>query len=675
MAEDNGKVPMSPGLQATLLRAREYAAGQSDAQVLLEHLLLALSEDGDAAHVLEACRVDLARLRNDVAGYLGSLDDRVAPGTPGAPAISPSLTQVLRYATLAAQQGRRSSIDGAIVLAALVGDGRSMAASFLKAQGLTFDAAIQALRQAAAKGNGPPPTDTAATAIPAPARSAQAPYSDAAFATTTSAENILARARERVETRSQPRTDAPRRPAEEAPPPTHPTAPMAPTVPSPPPPAVNTPPPVNRTPSDDPAEPVGDRTSSPVDPFDPPSGPADPSPSPPDPGAAERSSAPPAPASRPNENDSDVFTASPRDAQSLPAAAPFAASGNEIGNPSKPPIPEPPRLAPQSARPEFRPDDPPATVAAISDAARLPTPTRQRPPTSASENRQPTAQAGWAPPPVRLSPPPQPAARAPAPPPIGWSTPPSPPGQLPRPPEPFQARPAETSTAPAQWSRPPTQLAPYREPPAAEYAFPVTAPPQVETGYASSTGRRPAIDPGQITHSIPRRLKLGRPHVIEIWIERPPIAGNSGSRSFALRPENVVARAIAVRLRPLSGKFVIDPASPETQWDQSGAAGSDRLASEAAVWRFTVTPLRSGRGVLQLGISARTLGADGVLAETQLPDQAHELRISRSYAGFFRRVFLVLGAAFAGMVLIKLVETAIGVDFYYLFKQLLRFRG
>ncbi|MGE3919253.1 MAG: Clp protease N-terminal domain-containing protein, partial [Hyphomicrobiaceae bacterium] len=151
MAEEGGKVPMSPGLQATLLRAREYAASQSEAQVLLEHLLLALSEDSDASHVLDSCQVDLARLRSDVAGYIGTLEDRVPPGTPGAPAISQALTQVLKYATLAAQQGRRTSIDGAIVLAALVGDGRSMAASFLKAQGLTFEAAIRALREVSAR--------------------------------------------------------------------------------------------------------------------------------------------------------------------------------------------------------------------------------------------------------------------------------------------------------------------------------------------------------------------------------------------------------------------------------------------------------------------------------------------------------------------------------------------
>ncbi len=149
-AEELGGIPMSPSLQTTLLRAREYATGQSQAEVSLEHLLLALSEDEDAAAVLQSCDVDLARLRNDVAGYLGSTGEQAPPGKP--PAISAGLTQILKYATLAAKQGRRPIIDGAIVLAAIVGDGRSMAASFLKAQGLTFQATVRVLQQATRDG-------------------------------------------------------------------------------------------------------------------------------------------------------------------------------------------------------------------------------------------------------------------------------------------------------------------------------------------------------------------------------------------------------------------------------------------------------------------------------------------------------------------------------------------
>ena len=40
---------------------------------MLEHLLLALTEDPDAAAVLQASNVDLLRLGTDVSGYLGRL--------------------------------------------------------------------------------------------------------------------------------------------------------------------------------------------------------------------------------------------------------------------------------------------------------------------------------------------------------------------------------------------------------------------------------------------------------------------------------------------------------------------------------------------------------------------------------------------------------------------------
>jgi hypothetical protein len=212
----------------------------------------------------------------------------------------------------------------------------------------------------------------------------------------------------------------------------------------------------------------------------------------------------------------------------------------------------------------------------------------------------------------------------------------------------------------------------HRELPTGGYVPSALVPVQGPAGAGVAGGKRPAIDPSQITHSIPRRFRQGRPHVVEVWIERPPIAASSPARSFALRSENVVARAIAVRLRPLAGRFVIDAASPETQWDQSGAAGRDRLASEAAVWRFTLTPVRSGKGVLQLAISARTLGADGVLAETQIPDQTFELRVGPSYWRLLGRIFAGLGVALVGMVLIKLIEGQVGVDFYYMARQLLR---
>jgi hypothetical protein len=69
------------------------------------------------------------------------------------PTTDPELLRVLHAAVQAAQQSRRRQIDGAIVLAAVVGDGKSPAAGLLKAHGLTFEEAIRALQKANAKAN------------------------------------------------------------------------------------------------------------------------------------------------------------------------------------------------------------------------------------------------------------------------------------------------------------------------------------------------------------------------------------------------------------------------------------------------------------------------------------------------------------------------------------------
>ena len=56
------------------------------------------------------------------------------------------MRRILEAAAAAARGGRRREINGAIVLAAIVGDGKSAAAQVLSALGLTFEGAIRALQ-------------------------------------------------------------------------------------------------------------------------------------------------------------------------------------------------------------------------------------------------------------------------------------------------------------------------------------------------------------------------------------------------------------------------------------------------------------------------------------------------------------------------------------------------
>ncbi len=145
MTDDGG----ADNFRATLRRAQVYAEEQGHRQVTLEHLLLALTEDPDAFAVFEASRIDVDRLRDDVAGYVSRIPDRVS-GDAGEPLMSPELSKVVEAARQAAQQSRRQVVNGAIVLAALIGEGRSPAAEFLRTHGLTFEEAIRTLQARAA---------------------------------------------------------------------------------------------------------------------------------------------------------------------------------------------------------------------------------------------------------------------------------------------------------------------------------------------------------------------------------------------------------------------------------------------------------------------------------------------------------------------------------------------
>jgi hypothetical protein len=189
--DELGRIPMSPFLTATLTRAADYATAQAHREVTLEHLLLALAEDPEASVVLKSSDVDIARLLSDVSGFLGRSEDRVAPGSGTGVAISQDLKRILEAAAAAAQQGRRREINGAIVLAAIVGDGKSTAALLLRSQGLTFEAAIRALQRA-----------SASQALGRQGGSASPPGGASGLPPST--EETLAAARERVQSRSAP---------------------------------------------------------------------------------------------------------------------------------------------------------------------------------------------------------------------------------------------------------------------------------------------------------------------------------------------------------------------------------------------------------------------------------------------------------------------------------------
>jgi hypothetical protein len=251
-ADQLQSIPMSPNLSQSFGRAKDFAREQNHRALLLEHLLLALTEDPEAFGVLRACNVDAVRLSTDISGYLGRLteDMRAAPGTePGADA---ELLRVIEAARQAAQQSRRKAIDGAIVLAAIVGDGKSPAAGLLKTHGMTFDEAIKTLQKASAQARtkqystSTVRTEPAASPVvkeavreptpppaPAPAPERSGAASQPATSPGQTVDDILAAARARIQQRStgaapkpEPKPEVKPKAAAEAPPKPEPDRPL-----------------------------------------------------------------------------------------------------------------------------------------------------------------------------------------------------------------------------------------------------------------------------------------------------------------------------------------------------------------------------------------------------------------------------------------------------------------
>jgi hypothetical protein len=174
-AEALSRLPLTRSLAMTLARAHDYAAEQRHRHVTLEHLLLALTEDAEAGAVLAASSVDLARVATEVSAHVGRIEDRIVGSEPISPNINADVSRILEYSAAAARQSRRGrDISGAIVLAAIVGDGKSTAANVLRSEGLTFETAIKALKSAQAV---PPATapPTAVVPMPVPAARSGAP--------------------------------------------------------------------------------------------------------------------------------------------------------------------------------------------------------------------------------------------------------------------------------------------------------------------------------------------------------------------------------------------------------------------------------------------------------------------------------------------------------------------
>ena len=594
IVDDLRRIPMSDDLAQTLSRAAGYAQSQGHEQVQLEHLLLALAEDPDAIGVLAASHVDMALLFADVSQYLGGLAGN-PPHATGALAVAPDLKRILEAAAAAASQGRRRDINGAIVLAAIVGDGRSPAAHMLRAQGLTFEEAIKALQRAMAQS-------------PAPARPTPTPP--------VATDDLLASARARVQTRSGT---------------------IAPTAAEPPVAAATLPP-------GQPPPVVEDVTAQCPIVWPPDVRPAtglveEPVSSPPffaspyldETVAGSFDQTPPAnydfePEQVDHRGDYDPPGYGPEPPHSgTTMAAPVPAPPSPVLARPRPPLPQPGSRWPAPVAPAWRDDDAGQPFAAGSLPPPLPmsAPGGIEPQHLAPDRPPPNLGAAW---------PQQPE----------WHNPMA---QA----APFEGDGSQTYAPPGGYASGASghSLGPALGPEGPSLAPPSPAPAHPSTSLdgqeavPTSHGRRRRKSSDNAARAmgeaIPRRMRVNASSLVEAQLPKTDIAaiaaGFAGGMEAGPAP---TPPAMSVRLRAPDGGFLIDAASAETQWidPRSGV-----IESEFSAWRWTVTPLKPGRRELQLIISIRAPGSDGILADQQLPDQVIEVRVRR---GFGRMMLTML---------------------------------
>jgi len=141
----------SQSLEQALHRALEHANERSHEYATLEHLLLALLDDSDAAGVMRACNVDIEKIRRRVTEFLDEeLDMHVSKSAVEA-APTTAFQRVIHRAVVHVQSSSREEVTGAQVLVALFAERESHAAFFLQEQEMTRFDAVQYISHGIAK--------------------------------------------------------------------------------------------------------------------------------------------------------------------------------------------------------------------------------------------------------------------------------------------------------------------------------------------------------------------------------------------------------------------------------------------------------------------------------------------------------------------------------------------
>jgi ATP-dependent Clp protease adapter protein ClpS len=131
----------SEALEESLQRA--FAGANHHECATLEHLLLALIDEPDAAAVLRACNVDLEKLRRDLVTYIQSEPAEFVTERSEKCGPSAGFQRVVQRAVTHVLSIGREEVTVANVLVALFAERESQASALLEEQGMTrYDATL-----------------------------------------------------------------------------------------------------------------------------------------------------------------------------------------------------------------------------------------------------------------------------------------------------------------------------------------------------------------------------------------------------------------------------------------------------------------------------------------------------------------------------------------------------
>ena len=145
-----------PSFSNTLEQAIHAALALANARrhefATLEHLLLALVDEPDAARVMKACSVDTEDLRGTLVDFIDEELSNLVTDIEGSEAVPTAAFQrVIQRAAIHVQSSGRTEVTGANVLVAIFAERESNAAFFLQEQDMTRYDAVNYIAHGVAK--------------------------------------------------------------------------------------------------------------------------------------------------------------------------------------------------------------------------------------------------------------------------------------------------------------------------------------------------------------------------------------------------------------------------------------------------------------------------------------------------------------------------------------------